>query len=316
LLHRRPLRSLVAFLALVWAGLFGSGARAQAAPGQPYVHRGFGFRSTTAARYNPLGLSTFLRFGYQEPLLGPQPNVLLQRTAVALNGVATLTPAYFRTGLRADIQPLAFFYVLASYEHVGFWGTFDSVQSFTGVDQDFSDKSQSARADAGLSYPTRGTIFTLEPVLQARVGLVQVVSTTDFINNRMRLRNGDPLYYDLPLGLLAPNHGWLVSNETDVLYGPATGLQVGLRHGLYHASYARSDVRIAPARARATTPVELLGPLVVYSFFSENEAKRFNDPAVFLCVAWWLRHPYRTGAEVSQAVPYAVLGWTFRGDFQ
>lgn len=33
-----------------------------------------------------------------------------------------------------------------------------------------------------------------------------------------------------------------------------------------------------------------------------------------MIVNWWLEHPYRTGQEVSQAVPYIVLGFAFNGD--
>ena len=40
----------------------------------------------------------------------------------------------------------------------------------------------------------------------------------------------------------------------------------------------------------------------------------FNNPTAILIVNWWLEHPYRTGQEVSQAVPYIVLGFAFNGD--
>ena len=35
---------------------------------------------------------------------------------------------------------------------------------------------------------------------------------------------------------------------------------------------------------------------------------------LILNVAWYLQHRYRTGAEVSQAVPYVVLGFAFQSD--
>jgi len=289
-----------------------SAAARPAAPEQPYVHRGFTYRSLTAVRYNPLGLSTFLRLGYQVPLLGPQENVLLQRTYAALHAITWLTPAYARGGVRFDIQPLAIFSLVASYELVGYFGSFDALQSFDSINEDFSDDGLKART--AQSYPTTGGCLTLEPNLQARIGPLTVVSTTDFVYNHMRLRGQDPLFFDLFYDMLLPNEGWLVSNETQLIYGPATGFAAGLRYGIYHAFLPDSAVTGNEARAREITPIQFLGPLFLYNFFEENSAKAFNAPLVFASIGWWLHHPYRTGQETPRAVPYVTLGFTFKGD--
>lgn len=61
----------------------------------PYVHEGLVYRSTTAVRYNPLGLSSFARVGYQHRLLGDQRNIVLQRTYVGLHALTMVTPTAF-----------------------------------------------------------------------------------------------------------------------------------------------------------------------------------------------------------------------------
>jgi hypothetical protein len=278
------------------------------------VHHGFTYRSLTAARYNPLGLSTFFRIGYQIPLLGEQENVLLQRTYAAVHAMTWLTPAYARGGLRFDIQPLAIFSLVTSYELVGYFGSFDSLQSFDNIAEDFSEDGQKARADLGLDYPTTGGSFTLEPNLQARIGPLTIVSTTDFVYNHMRLRGDDPVFFDLFYDMLVPRTGWVISNETQLLYGPATGFAGGLRYGIYHALLPDSVVTGNEARAKEITPIQFLGPLFIYNFFEENRALAFNAPLVFASVGWWLHHPYRTGQETSRAVPYVTVGFTFKGD--
>lgn len=309
-------RRLAATLAAL-SGVLGFGipsAKGASSAEQPYVHHGFAYRSTTAARYNPLGLSTFFRFGYQRPLLGPQENILLQRTYVGVYGVTTLTPAFIRGGLRLDVQPLAFLQILVAYEGMGLFGTFDTLQSFGRVSEDFSDARQSERSSVGLAYSTTGALFTFEPIFQAKLGPITLVSDTSFIHSDMSVTPGDRFYYDLPLGLLALEEGWMVSNETDLAYNTSFGLSVGVRHGVYHAFYRGAAIAGEEARAREITPIEFAGPLFGYTFFDENRALRFNAPSVFLNVSFWIRNPYRTGEEISRAVPYIVTGFTFRGD--
>ena len=84
------------------------------------------------------------------------------------------------------------------------------------------------------------------------------------------------------------------------------------------ATEARVPV-LQPDRIRAEAflrEVATLSPelgVVDQVFFDEGYTS-FNKPAVILNVAWYLQHRYRTGAEVSQAVPYVVLGFAFQSD--
>jgi hypothetical protein len=279
---------------------------------EPYVHEGFVWRSTTAARYNPLGLSTFLRFGYRHPLLGPQDDRVLQSTFVGVNAVGGVTPAYARGGIRLDVQPLAILQLLASYEAVGVFGTFGALQSFPDVSAEFSDAAQARRAKAGLSYATTGRIATLNPILQARVGKWTLVVSTELIHTEMNVHPGDTVYYDLPYAMLAPGDGWLLGNEADLTFALGPHLGLGVHHGLYHALFAHGEANAA--RVKEITPIECLGPILTYELSRTNGPARLKNPAVFLISSWWLRNPYRTGAEVPRAVPYVIVGVTFEGD--
>ncbi|MRG95780.1 hypothetical protein [Polyangium spumosum] len=280
---------------------------------QPYVHKGFVYRSTTAVRYNPLGLSTFFRVGYQRPLLGPQENILLQRTNIGLHVVTTITPAFLRGGLRLDVQPLAFLQFLFAYEGMALFGTFDTLQSFRRVSEDFGDDRQVERGAQGLAYRTTGGIFTADTILQAKVGPILLVSDTQFIHTDFTIRPGDRFYFDLPLSMLAKDDGWMVTNETDLLYVTSFGLMAGARHGVYHTFFPAEAVAGEEARASAITPIEFAGPLLGWQFHEHNGPKRFNAPGLFLNVSFWIRNPYRTGQEVAATVPYIVSGFTFKG---
>jgi hypothetical protein len=305
-------RASLAFIALFAFGYAGGLPPARA--DVPYVHEGFVLRSTTAARVNPLGLSSFFRIGYQHRLLGDQENILLQSTYVGLNAVTTITAAYARVGARLDIQPLAILRILVGYEFIGLFGTFDALQSFRDISEDFSDARQSERTRAGLAHATTGGIFTVSPILQARLGPITVVSTTEFIRNQMSVPAGDQVYFDLPYSMLAPRAGWLFGNETDVTYKTSFGFSFGVRNGIYHAFYPATAVAGDRARAAAITPIVRVGPLFGYQFFESKGPARFKDPSIFLNTAIWVRDPYRTGQAVSQLVPYVVLGFTFVGE--
>jgi hypothetical protein len=53
--------------------------------------------------------------------------------------------------------------------------------------------------------------------------------------------------------------------------------------------------------------------MVAYSFW-KGRGGAFDDPTVLAVLGWWLDHRFRTGADVSQAMPYFVLGFSFTGD--
>jgi hypothetical protein len=295
--------------------LLSSATRAEEPPEEePYVHEGLVYRSITAARYNPLGLSSFFRLGYRHAALtGHQPPVL-QSTYVQLNGIMTATPAYLRGGARFDIQPLAILNLVLAYEGIQFFGTFDSLQSFSTVNEDFSDAAQSRRTDKGLSRVTNGRLLTINPTFQIRLWKITLVSSAEFVYTDIKVPAGDRFYYDLPYSLLAPRNGWMVGSETDLSFALTRRFNLGLRLAVYHAWYPAEAIAGATARADAITPIVYFGPTAAFKFRAINGASRFKNATVFLILAWWLRNPYRTGQEVSAAIPYPTLVFAFEGE--
>ena len=68
------------------------------------------------------------------------------------------------------------------------------------------------------------------------------------------------------------------------------------------------------------TPMLRVGPAAAYTIFDKPGKMYFNKPTVFLTVAWWILHRFRTGkdeatgGDVSQAVPFVALGFQFEAD--
>lgn len=280
----------------------------------PYVHDGFVYRSITSARYNPLGLSSWLRVGYWRPLLGDQENILLQRTYVGLNALTMITPSFGRMGLRADFQPLAFLQILIAYEFMGWFGTFGSMQSYRDISADFGESAQAARERAHQHRATTAGVFTADVVLQGKAGPILFQSDTAFVHNHVSVGEGDEVYYDLVYNMLSPRDGWLISNETDVLYKTTWGFAFGVRNGMTHAFYPAAAVAGNAARAAEITPIDYFGGLFLYELYERKRPARVNMPAVFLMTAFWLRDPYRTGRETSPLLPFLAAGFTATGD--
>ena len=58
---------------------------------------------------------------------------------------------------------------------------------------------------------------------------------------------------------------------------------------------------------------ERVGPIVAYTFYDEPGG-RVNRPTLIGILNWHTQHPYRTGQDVTQALPYIVVGYQVSGD--
>jgi hypothetical protein len=132
----------------------------------------------------------------------------------------------------------------------------------------------------------------------------------------MNLREGDRVFYDQVNDVLAPDEGWYLTNDVDLLYQTPDKRFVG--GARYSQAFVFYDARHfaageSPANRNNTHRV---GPFVGYTFKSEDGAS-FNNPTVFLLVQWWLQNPNRAGGSdrVSQALPLLGVGFQMTGDF-
>ena len=288
------------------------------------VTNGLYLRSATAIRVNPLGLFTEFRLGYRHRIFDRPGNpLLLRNTYWAAAASLTASPGMVRSGVAVEVAPLAVLTLSAVFERVQWLGTFNFVQSFASANEPFSDATirERARVDPASVEAAGGWLFNLNAVLQAKVGDIAVRNTARGIWNSLSLRDQRPVFYDSFQDVLAPNNGWVFSDDFDLIYQDSElGLNIGARLSavvpLYAtASWGADGVPFA-GQGADNAPTVRLGPLVSYTF-RERRHSFFNAPTVFVLAQWWLTHRYRTGGCdecTPQGLPMIVLGFAFRGD--
>jgi hypothetical protein len=136
--------------------------------------------------------------------------------------------------------------------------------------------------------------------VQAAAGPIAVRTTPQVTRYDLALPDGDVAFYDQFWDRLAPDGGFMVLDDTDllVLAGP---VRAGVRHTFSdHLDGTGGDAGIAHHR---------VGPLVAWQLADRPPGAPTNDPTVFVLAQWWLQHPYRTGA-----FPLIAAGFAFTGD--
>ncbi|MFT5429880.1 MAG: hypothetical protein ACI9OJ_000553 [Myxococcota bacterium] len=295
-----------------WLALSTGLGTALEAEAQDAEHRVL-YSNFTAFRLNPIGIRNEFEIGYQYKLYDSD-SVLFKTGHVRVYLAPTLAPALTRLGVGVDIEPLAVLKLGARWEWVQYFGTFDHFQSFKDVDQPYSDSDIATNGDLGLAEVRGGWQLTLSAELRGRVGPVVVRNKLVAMYGQMDMRAGDTVWYDPYFDILSPKEGWVLINDADVLVFLLNDkLIVGVRHNVTHAIFPDEAFGANGPRDIASTPTQRLGPLIAYRFFDEPGAA-FNRPTAVLLVNWYLVHPHRTGADVSQAVPYVALGFAFSGD--
>jgi len=266
----------------------------------------------TAVRVNPLGAAARFRSGYRVQLTN-RAGALFDESNAAVKLVTEITPSYATVGGRVELQPLTILQLAAQYELIGSFATFFNTMSFPAVTSDYSDRFM--RAHRPDTYATRGDVVTLEALVQAKVENIAVRNQSRAVSQRMNLHPGDRFFYHSTLDVLFPNGGWTFINELDLLWLFPFRLKLGARHTVTRAFY--DDFLDPTDAAGAVTPTHRVGLVAAYSFFEKkkDEGVRYNAPTLALLAQWWVRHPYRTGAESSAALPYIVLAFAHRGDF-
>ena len=275
-------------------------------PWSPASHRLF-YKNAILSRTNPGGLQNGFELAYRYRLF--ESDELLFRDAfVGLAFKPMITPAFTRIGVSAQAQPLAVLYLEASWSWVAWYGVLGHPRTFADASGDYSDTGISEAAEAkGEPGATGGWELDLVAELRAKVGPVVIRNRTALIRSELTeaAPKMNPLFYDPLYDLLRPRSGWSMTNDADVLvYLLDEHLIVGARYSLAYAMW----------------PGELgsemnhrLGPLVAYRFFMEPGAA-FDQPTAIALIQWHLEHPHRSGADVSQAIPYLVIGFAFQGD--
>lgn len=270
------------------------------------------YRSFAAARVNPLGAVEELTIGYRRQLVD-RDSELWRDTFLLLGMHGFLTPAFVRFGPTVEVQPAAVLNLSATYDFVGMFGNFGLMQSYPTPTAAWGPDDARRSPIRGTNYPSWGHLVTLSALLQAKVKRVAVRNILKGYWSKMKLRRGDTVFLDLALDTLHPNGGWSITNDSDVLYLFDAGVILGLRHTLTKSFYRPDDFLPGEPVSDPNGYTSRLGPAVVWTIF-DRPGTRFNRPAIILLSQWWLRHRWRTGAQVHPAIPYAAIAFSFDGD--
>jgi hypothetical protein len=310
----RQFSRAVALVVLVSAA---GSARAQTLQdGPPPQHR-LVYRNALVLRLNPSGLIDDARISYRWRLYRSE-SVALRDNFIGVGLAPGASPAFGRLGAMVEVQPLTILQLYGIYEWVQYFGTFNFLQSFPSARSEFGDALLAERGalpagDPARNYVTNGTQLILGANLQLKLGPIVARTQARLLRPDFKLREGDPVFYDNLYDVLAPNRGWFLTNDADVLYAPGSaGWVVGLRWTVTRPFYTAEH--FAPGEAQENlNGMHRVGPLLAYTFFTRDGAA-FNSPTLLLLAQWWVSHRYRQGQQVSALLPMIAVGLTFTGD--
>lgn len=271
------------------------------------------YSNALVLRVNPLGLEDRFSLMYRRRL-SARTGKLWDDTYFGLGITPTFSPSITRLGPTIQLIPLAILQLRASYYFIAYYGS----QKFKAHDLDsprdeFGPKTIDARADGKQGLTTYGGQAELSGLFQVKLGPIALRDEVIFYNNNIKLPGGNDVFYDFRHDILAPAKGWFMSNDADIIYvNTKHRFNVGARVTYYHMFYPKG-VYASGDRIDDSNDHLRVGPMVSYSFKDRPE-KRFTKPTLFFMAQWWVKHRYRTGLEVSQALPLMVLGFSFMGE--
>jgi hypothetical protein len=287
-------------------------AFAQSAPPAPEIPaRRLVINSLFVTRLNPLGLELQTRGGYQARLYRDE-RPMFRDNFLFVGTYPKISPAGIKVGPIVELQPLSIFNLRLTAEYVGFFSTSGFLQSFPSANADGSDTARTAGNDAGQNYAASGARFAVEPFVQMRLGPIVVRNRFALEYWSMGLREGDRVWYDATLDTLVPGKGLTYADDLDVLFMGLPPLVVGARYSWVKPRYSSRQLA-ADEPLAVDNSHHRVGLLAAYVFYDEGFTA-FNKPAVILNAAWYLQHRFRTGADVSRAMPYLLLGFAFQSD--
>ncbi|MSP91225.1 MAG: hypothetical protein EXR79_05420 [Myxococcales bacterium] len=268
-------------------------------------------------RGNPIGLENQLRLGYAYKLYGRDASRLLRDNFVWLGAYLRTSPASLRAAAMVEVQPLSILNLRFSVESLRFFGNFTFLQSRPSAADELADSHMKAHRTGPLAnYSGGGIHMTFEPLLQVKVGPIVIRNRAFFGRFDMQLERGDRVFYEATLDVAVPAQGWVFANDFDVLYQRSFGtalLTTGVRVTSVVPQYDERDVLPGAPPDGIDNSHHRAGLLAAYTLWDDGYTA-FNKPTVLLISSWYLKHRYRTGADVNQMVPYVVVGLAFQSD--
>lgn len=263
-------------------------------------------RNSLALRYNPIGVIYDGRFQYRRRLFLSESNAL-RDNFVSIGAAPGASPAFGRIGVIAEVQPLSVVTLWALYEVVGYFGSFDHLQSYASPNDEFDDDTIARSPGRSAS----GTQLILGANVQLKFSDIVVRTQMRFARANFNLRAGERAFYDPFYDVLAPDRGFFFTNDADVLYQAPFGLLAGARYTVTKPLYRDRHYADGEARDHSNRS-HRIGPLLGYAV-RQGDGNAFNV-LLFATAQWWLVHRYRTGENTSQALPLLAIGVQTTGD--
>jgi len=277
------------------------------------------YTSMLGARINPLGLEERLWIGYQYRLYN-KDKTILNGSNLGLFFRPVVSPAVALIGATLQFQPAAVLRLRATYSYVAYFGTFQFFQSFQSPHDDFSETRLDTMKDRGQNYQTTGTQIELEALIQARYKSLVFRSATAANYNMMNMRGDDTVFYAVRQDALVANYGWVLYNDTDLLWMQSlknerhSQLLVGARASIVMPFYSDKHYQLGDEMINPNGPQVRVGPALGYVFYDLPERNpRFNRPTILAMPQWNVQHRWRTGRDVSTAMPTIGLAFVFTG---
>ncbi len=262
--------------------------------------------------YNPLGLEDRIDLRYRLRLYD-DPGVLFRDAHVGVGFTPSINPALTQIGATIVVKPLAVVTLKAQYAYYLWYGNFGYLQSFPSARADHSDTALERRRDDEENYATTGHELQLTAELIAKVGPIVISDDINAHWEAQDLREGDVSFYSIHYDVMVGNRGWILRNDASLLYLTDFGFIGGVTSSLVHSFYNAEHFAPGEPGANINTPTVSLGPLLAYVFYDKPE-RLFNRPTLLFIAAWWLKHRFRTGQDVPQALPNLILALTFEGE--
>jgi len=265
-----------------------------------------------AVRLNPSGLSNKIDLGLKLRLYDSS-HAVLRDAYVGLRVTPMISPAFSSVAAAVEVKPLSVLLLSAAYRFKGWHGISDGLMPFASPNANHTADEMERREELDENFATVGREVDLRAQLLAKVGPVAMRSDLHALHFESALEGRGSLFYHFVLDTLVPDGGWAVTNDTDLVFLTDFGLVAGARSHVTHVPY--DDALYAPGTSteNPNTPIYRVGPLLAYVFYDDPEAT-INKPTLIGIFNWYLAHRYRTGADVSQAVPYVALAFRIEGN--
>ncbi|GEM_PF-1553255 len=279
------------------------------------------YTNLLAPRINPLGLENRLWIGYKYRLYD-KDKTILNGSNISVFVRPIVSPAVLLIGPTLQIQPAAVLRLRASYAYISYFGNFQYFQSYDSPYDDFSQSTLAEQKDAGENYKTTGHQVQLEALFQIRFkGLVVRSSTGGVYNHFNDVRGGEDLFYAVRYDALVPTQGWMLYNDSDLMWlhdlkGPRHSTIIAGARGTTVMPFYKDEVyETGDDLDNPNGPQFRLGPVLGYVFYDRpDKFPRFNKPTLLVMPQWNLKHRWRTGLDISQAMPTIVIAFVFSGE--